>query len=144
MSDMKIAVWLRRESCAYMVVNASARSLSIASSIKFLETTSFSSIIRSGSLESFRLEHCPEKGAKCSVYSITITQKHSPAKHFFRYTKPPERTGAYSSASCAVTWRCSTEVENTICVRVRPKCCSSPINWSSSMVLTKRPSMSME
>ena len=31
-----------------------------------------------------------------STYSITITQKHSPAKHFFRYTKPPERSRCLS------------------------------------------------
>ena len=144
MSDMKIAVWLRRESCAYMVVNASARSLSIASSIKFLETTSFSSIIRSGLPRIFSFGALSRKGRKMLCVFYHYNTKAFSCKAFFRYTKPPERTGAYSSASCAVTWRCSTEVENTICVRVRPKCCSSPINWSSSMVLTKRPSMSME
>lgn len=39
---------------------------------------------------------------------------------------------------------CSTLVENTICVLVRPNCWSSLMKWSSSMVERKATSMSME
>ncbi len=66
-----------------MVVNALCQIFVNRKLDKIFGNNFFSSIIRSGLLESFSFEHCPEKGAKCSVYSITITQKHSPAKHFF-------------------------------------------------------------
>lgn len=144
MSDMKIAVWLRRESCAYMVVNALCQIFVNRKLDKIFGNNFFSSIIRSGLPRIFSFGALSRKGRKMLCVFYHYNTKAFSCKAFFRYTKPPERTGAYSSASCAVTWRCSTEVENTICVRVRPKCCSSPINWSSSMVLTKRPSMSME
>ena len=50
----------------------------------------------------------------------------------------------YASGSIAEMPRCSTGVEKTICVRVRPKRCSWLINWSSSCVVWKQTSTSME
>ena len=51
---------------------------------------------------------------------------------------------AYSSGSIAGMPRCSTDVEKTICVRVRPKRWSWLMNWSSSCVVRKHTLMSME
>ena len=50
------------------------------------------------------------------------------------------RGGGYSTGRSL----CSTLVENTICVLVRPNCWSSLMKWSSSMVERKATSMSME
>ena len=62
----------------------------------------------------------------------------------WKFAKAALRLCYYASGSIAEMPRCSTGVEKTICVRVRPKRCSWLINWSSSCVVWKHTSTSME
>ena len=62
----------------------------------------------------------------------------------WKFAKAALRLCFYASGSIAEMPRCSTGVEKTICVRVRPKRCSWLINWSSSCVVWKQTSTSME
>ena len=62
----------------------------------------------------------------------------------WKFAKAALRLCYYASGSIAEMPRCSTGVEKTICVRVRPKRCSWLINWSSSCVVWKQTSTSME
>ena len=48
-----------------------------------------------------------------------------------------------SSSTLTGTPRCSTGVENTICVRVRPNCCKWLMNWSNSCVVANSTSISI-
>ena len=84
------------------------------------------------SLLPLSLEVCP-KGAREMM--LSFPHRGGDAKQTRR---------AYSSGSIAGMPRCSTEVEKTICVRVRPKRCSWLMNWSSSCVVRKQTLMSME
>ena len=81
-----------------------------------------------------------------SSYCIPSSSRSSPFLNYYIRKKlcKARPLRCYASGSIAEMPRCSTGVEKTICVRVRPKRCSWLINWSSSCVVWKQTSTSME
>lgn len=83
MSDMKIAVWLRRESCADMVVNALCQIFVNRKLDKIFGNNFFSSIIRSGLPRIFSFGALPRKGRKMLCVFYHYNTKAFSCKAFF-------------------------------------------------------------
>lgn len=94
--------------------------------------------------ETIQKQHCAEQGtawpAEWRLYAKrNFARRSQKSKTYFS----GEGVSASSLSSLRGMPRCSTEVEKTIWVRVRPNFCRWLMNWSSSCVVRNSTSMSI-